>query len=287
MRDTIDEMEGLSFPALPDMVPLADIHSGKGLDGSEVLIANFDRLIQLCYQNWQYHFEFLNLGYLAYLDFFTYASRSSPASRPGDRPDGAGRGHGAVPARRRAQEALAAGRGARPAGRLRRHRRRRGHPVRGRGPPARRGVAGRVDRRPGPVVQLHRRQRVLRSRQVLERAPGHPLGYVADYIRRVEDGQEIMRPVDALVAEKDRIVEEYRELLDGDELATFDAKRGLAATAYPYVENHNFLHRALDDGRLLAQDRELSDLFVQAGSGRRTPTCLPGPRGRSARRCST
>ena len=41
-----------------------------------------------------------------------------------------------------------------------------------------------------------------------------PLGYVADYIRRLDEGQSIMRPTQELIVEKDRIVEEYRELLD-------------------------------------------------------------------------
>ena len=39
---------------------------------------NYDRLIQLAYQNWQYHFEFLNLGYLAYLDFFGFCKEVFP-----------------------------------------------------------------------------------------------------------------------------------------------------------------------------------------------------------------
>ena len=63
----------------------------------------------------------------------------------------------------------------RPAAALRRHRRRRGHarPRSPRPPAADRWIAA-VRGRPGPVVQLHRRQRLLRPRQVLERAPGDP-----------------------------------------------------------------------------------------------------------------
>ena len=67
-----------SSTKLPDMVPMEDILSGKAKDGSEVLLENYDRLIQLCYQNWQYHFEFLNLGYIAYLDFFNFCKEVFP-----------------------------------------------------------------------------------------------------------------------------------------------------------------------------------------------------------------
>ena len=39
---------------------------------------NYDRAIELCYEAFQYHFEFLNLGYVAYLDFFTFCKEVLP-----------------------------------------------------------------------------------------------------------------------------------------------------------------------------------------------------------------
>ncbi len=47
VKGTIDEMETISFPKLPDVVPMEDILSGKGKDGSEKLLESYDRLIQL------------------------------------------------------------------------------------------------------------------------------------------------------------------------------------------------------------------------------------------------
>jgi pyruvate,water dikinase len=81
VRATVDEMESLTFQPLPDVVPFDDIVSGKAKDGSEVLMEGYDRLLQLYYQNWQYHFEFLNLGYLAYLDFFSFCKEGLPRHR--------------------------------------------------------------------------------------------------------------------------------------------------------------------------------------------------------------
>ncbi|GAB91771.1 PEP-utilizing enzyme, partial [Gordonia rhizosphera] len=92
-----------------------------------------------------------------------------------------------------------------------------------------------------------------------------PLGYIKDYIRRVDEGQNIMRPVDELIAEKERVIGEYRELLDGDTLAEFDAKRALAATAYPYVENHNFYIEHWTMGVFWRKVRELGEVFAKAG----------------------
>ena len=92
-----------------------------------------------------------------------------------------------------------------------------------------------------------------------------PLGFIADYIRRLDEGQIIKRPTAELIAEKDRIVDEYRELLDAEQLAVFDAKRGLAATAYPYVENHNFYIEHWTMGVFWRKVRELSRMLHAHG----------------------
>lgn len=75
---TIEEMDAINFEALPEMVDLEVITSGAGIDPSAKMMADYDRLIQLAYQNWEYHFEFLNLGYVAYLDFFGFCKESFP-----------------------------------------------------------------------------------------------------------------------------------------------------------------------------------------------------------------
>ena len=68
-----------------------------------------------------------------------------------------------------------------------------------------------------------------------------PVGYIVDYIAKVKEGADLDRPVEALHAERNRVVGEYRELLDSDEdREAFDAKLGLSRTVFPYVENHNF-----------------------------------------------
>ena len=40
--------------------------------------ASYHRLLDLALQLWQYHFEFLNLGYAAYLDFFGFCKQAFP-----------------------------------------------------------------------------------------------------------------------------------------------------------------------------------------------------------------
>ncbi|MGW0963665.1 PEP-utilizing enzyme [Streptomyces gelaticus] len=265
VRATIDEMEELRFEALPAMVPFDDIVSGKAMDGSQTLMENYDRLIALLYRNWQYHFEFLNLGYLAYLDFFGFCKEAFPGIpdqaiakmvqgvdmelfRPDDE------------LKRLAVMAVQSG--LQPAfenpddveGTLRAVREAGGEEW---------AAAYRAAQDPwfnfttGNGFYGHDKY-WLEHQEI-------PLGYIKDYIRRIDEGQEIMRPVEKLAAEKERIVEEYRDALQDELREQFDAKRGLAATAYPYVENHNFYIEHWTMGVFWRKVRELARVFVGAG----------------------
>jgi pyruvate,water dikinase len=97
-----------------------------------------------------------------------------------------------------------------------------------------------------------------------------PFGFIGNYVKKLNAGEDIDRPIEQIRAERDRIVEEYSELLGSDEdRAAFQGKLGLARTVFPYVENHNFyvehwshsvLWRKMRDlGRVLAKEGFLSD----------------------------
>ncbi|MFD5491907.1 PEP-utilizing enzyme [Streptomyces sp. NPDC001812] len=265
VRATIDEMEELEFTALPDAVPFDDIVSGKAMDGSQVLMENYDRLIALLYRNWQYHFEFLNLGYLAYLDFFGYCKEVFPGIPDQAiakmvqgvdmelfRPDDELKKLAVKAVEMKLQTAFA-------------------------DPDDVEGTLRTVRDAGGEewLAAYEAAQDPWFNFTVGNGFYGHdkywlehqeiPLGYIKDYIRRVDEGQDIMRPVDALIAEKERIVGEYRDLLQGEAQEQFDAKRGLAATAYPYVENHNFYIEHWTMGVFWRKVRELARVFTDAG----------------------
>ena len=91
----------------PTREDLAVVTEGRGM-GSRLRAASaeYHRLVDLALQLWQYHFEFLNLGYAAYLDFFGFCKQAFPSHpRPGHRQDGRRRRRRPVPARRGAEEA--------------------------------------------------------------------------------------------------------------------------------------------------------------------------------------
>lgn len=266
VRATIDEMETLTFPALPDMVPDEAFFGGRATDGTEELLSNYDRLIQLCYQNWQYHFEFLNLGYIAYLDFFNFCKEVFPnipdqsiatmvqgvdmeLFRPDDELKGLAvtaveLGLQAAFSRPDDAEAtLAAVTAADPSGRW----------------------MAQWRAAHDPWFNFTVGNGFYGHDKYWNEYPAIPLGYIADYIRRLDDGQQIMRPKAELIAEKERIVSEYAELLDPQTAEVFEAKRSLAATAYPYVENHNFYIEHWTMGVFWRKVRELGAMLAQAG----------------------
>ncbi len=78
VKNVIDEMEAVKFEELPEVIDIEWVKSGKGLDPTYFMIQNYDKMIDLCYKTWNYHFEFLNLGYAAYLDFFGFCKETFP-----------------------------------------------------------------------------------------------------------------------------------------------------------------------------------------------------------------
>lgn len=261
---TIDEMESLEFAALPDAVPFDDIVAGVAMDGSQVLMENYDRLIALLYRNWQYHFEFLNLGYLAYLEFFGFCKAAFPGIPDQAiakmvqgvdmelfRPDDELKKLAVKAVEMNLQAAFgdtddveATLRAVAEAG---------GH-----------DWLAAYEAAQDPWFNFTVGNGFYGHDKYWTEYQEIPLGYIADYIRRLDAGQDIMRPVAELIAEKERIVAEYRDLLDGELREQFDAKRGLAATAYPYVENHNFYIEHWTMGVFWRKVRELARVFTAA-----------------------
>ncbi|PRB70343.1 PEP-utilizing enzyme [Arthrobacter sp. MYb213] len=266
VKGTISEMEQLRFDPLPEIVPFEDITNGVGKDGSEILLENYDRLISLTYQNWQYHFEFLNLGYIAYLDFFNFCKEVFPnipdlsiatmvqgvdmeLFRPDDELKSLALlaveldlvSHFSNTDDPAATLASIAG-----------------------APGGDRWIK-QWEEAHEPWFNFTIGNGFYAHDKYWNEHPEIPLDFIADYIRRVQDGSQILRPTEKLIAEKERIVQEYTELLDEETAAIFEAKRSLAATAYPYVENHNFYIEHWTMGVFWRKVRELSKMLTDAG----------------------
>jgi pyruvate,water dikinase len=57
------------------------VTEGRGRSSSWDVIANYHQLIDDFFLVWQYHFEFLNLGYGGYIVFFQFCKQALPRDR--------------------------------------------------------------------------------------------------------------------------------------------------------------------------------------------------------------
>lgn len=266
LRTTIAEIEALDFSALPDAIPVEDVLSGKGTGTGTEFLQNYDSLISLAYRAWQYHFEFLNLGYVAYLDLFMFCKELFPRIsdlaiatmvqgvdmelfRPDDElkklakmavRDGL---TGLFDDTMDADATLAA---------IATH-------------PSGAAWTEAWQEAQDPWFNFTTGNGFYAHDQYWREVPTIPLTFIKGYIDRLQEGADIDRHVDDLVAERDRVTAEYSELLDPEALATFQGKLGLARVVYPYVENHNFYIEHWTMGVFWRKARQLSTVLHNAG----------------------
>ena len=242
MEATIRELEALPIPRLADMEPMSVVTDALGESKGYHLLKNYDDLINLGIKCWQYHFEFLNLGYAAYVFFLDFAQKLFPN----------------IPAQRVTQ--MISGIDVimyQPDEELKKL--------------ARRAIELGVDE----IVCFSPDWKVVE--EALKKTPkgvewltslslakepwfnvstgtgwfhhdrswndhmNVPLSGIATYIGKLKQGISIERPTAKVIAERDRITAEYRALIDKPEdLKQFDELLGCAKTVFPYVENHLF-----------------------------------------------
>jgi len=261
----IEEIDSINFTKLPDMVPLEDITGGKGMDPSVQLFDDFDRLISLCYKNWERHFEFLNLGYVAYLDLFMFCKEAFPGIpdlaiakmvmgvdsvlfRPDDElktladlavklgltahftGDDSKTVLAAVAAASNGAEWIAA-----------------------------------FEKAQDPWFNYTVGNGFYGTDVYWRDNLDLPVGYISDYVVRAAKGERLHRPKDELIGERDRITEEYASALDDEARETFMGKLGLARVVYPYVEDHNFYIEHWTMGVFWRKVRQLGQLLADEG----------------------
>jgi pyruvate,water dikinase len=70
--------------------------------------------------------------------------------------------------------------------------------------------------------------------------PSIPYASLIGHISALRAGEQIERPTEDIVRERDRLAEEYGALLDEDSRSSFNDLLALSRTVFPYVEEHKF-----------------------------------------------
>ena len=270
VQETIDELAALEVPELADIEDEAIVTEGRGIGSTHTLLVAYNRLLESIDRIWQYHFEFLNLGYAAYLVFYELCKQSFPDIADQTiakmvsgidvvlfRPDNELKRLAARAlelsvaddvAAAETEESLAQALSA-----------------------SAEGCEWLSDWESvkQPWFHYSNGNGFYHHHRSWSDDPSVPLAHLSNYIRRLQAGEDVSRPLDEVSAERDRITGEYRALLHDEAGEAFDQNLGLARTVFPYVESHNFYvehwyhtlfwNKVREFGALFARHRFLDD----------------------------
>jgi pyruvate, water dikinase len=240
MEALLEELMALEVPDLPEYEPDEVVFGDEDTSFYKVLDA-YTRTLRMSELMWQHHFEFLLLGYGAYLTFSDFCKQALP-----DIPDQ----HIAqmvagidvllfkpdAELRRLARLALESGLA----------------PVfaDGRTPgeidaELAKSEAGRtwleeLEAVKDPWFNMGTGDGLYHYYRSWFDDPSIPYASIAGHISALSEGREIERPTEELAAERDRIAEGYADLLSDEQRGAFNELLGLSRTVFPYVEEHKF-----------------------------------------------
>jgi len=268
MRRLIADAEALPRLELPEFEPLENVHAGKGVAANHILLDTWQKSLEGYYRMWHHHFEFLLLGYGAYMVFFDFCKKAFPEITD------------------QTIARMVAGFEAeifRPDEEVKRL--------------ARRAVELGVDHRFKDGVSADDVLASLRDAgnageswlQELEtsRHPWFninvgdgfyhyhrswnddlslPFAALPGYIEKIRAGESIERPTEKLIAERADLIAGYRELLSSDEeRAAYDQMITLACRVFPYVEGHKFYCEHWYTNLFFNKVREFGGLLARHG----------------------
>jgi len=243
MMVLIREAQSLPKPHLPEFEPLAHVHAGRGVASNHDLLVTYQKTLEGYFRMWHHHFEFLLLGYGAYLTFFSFCKKAFPEITDQTvarmvsgidaeifRPD--------EELRRLARRAVELGVDA--------------HFEEGSSAEAilaslaRAGAAGaewlkELETSRDPWFNINVGDGFYHYHRAWNDDLSMPFAGLPGYIERIKAGESLERPVEKLQAERRQLIEDYRELLNTDEeRAAYDQMITLAHRVFPYVEGHKF-----------------------------------------------
>jgi len=268
MQNLIREVDAIEVPELTEFDDAAVVTEARGIAQNHYVRAAFNRCIESYSKMWHHHFEFLMLGYGAYVVFFQFCKKAFP-----EIPDQtvARMVSGIDVLMFRPDDELK--RLARLAVELGIESAFLGDPdpdrmlatVRDAGAPGARWLEA-LDQAREPWFNTSTGDGFYHHHRSWNDDLSVPFSALPRYIAELKAGRNIERPTAALKRERARIIAEYRALLaTGDERAAFDQMLGLCHLVFPYVEDHKFYCEHWFTTRFFNKVREFGALLARQG----------------------
>jgi pyruvate, water dikinase len=266
-EDCIKRLRALEFKPLPEMEPMETITSWRGTTSAWDLIASYDRLLENMHEMACYHFELHMLGYGALMTFQDFCKNAFPgipdqtiAKMVGGvdilffRPDDE--------LRKLARLALELGVD---------------DSIIDHEDPQQ--ALGSISAEPNGQRWLDAFEEAKEPWFWFSTGPGYchqhrawvddltiPFSAMRGYIEKLRDGVNIDRPLENILTERERIVQEYSEFLPSDDdREAFRQVLDLARKVYPLVENHNFYVEHWHHSIFWNKVRDLGGVFEAFG----------------------
>ena len=268
MMALIREAQTLRKLALPEFEPLEHVHAGRGIASNHYLLDVYQKTLEGYFRMWHYHFEFLLLGYGAYITFFDFCKKAFPEIseqtvarmvsgmqaeifRPDDE------------LRKLAKRAIELGvdgvlrEGASPDDIIK--------ALEQLGEPGRTWLQELAVSR-DPWFNINVGDGFYHYHRSWNDDLSLPFSALPGYIANAKAGECIERPIEKLMAERKQLIEDYRELLNIDEeRAAYDQMIALAHRVFPYVEGHKFYCEHWYTNLFFNKIREFGALLAEHG----------------------
>jgi pyruvate,water dikinase len=265
LETLIAELQAIDIPTLPDLESEQVVLSGRGYSSAYVLLDAYNRCIQNLFLCYQYHFELLLLAYVAQLNFTDLCKSTLPGITE------------------QTLARLTAGvelRQFQPDEELKKLARlaldlgltddlRAGSPdeVLGRLSTSSRGHEWitALENAKDPWFYVSTGTGLFHNERAWIDDLSVPFAAIGGYVERLGRAESIDRPHTELLAERNRLTDEYRTLVPSVQREAFDQSLDLARLVAPHLQDHNFYIEHRHHTIFWNKMREFGDRLVTAG----------------------
>ena len=268
MGQLIKEMNAIKIPELPEFEDEAVVKEAKGIAQNHYLRETYNEVLEKYSIMWQHHFEMLMLGYGAYVVFFQFCKQAFPEITDQTvarmvagidvlmfRPDDELKKLAKLAVKLGIEDVFTSD----------------GNPdvilpaVEAKGDAGKQWLDALAESR-DPWFNISIGDGFYHFERSWNDDLAVPLSALPHYIELVKKGVSLERPTEELRAERERIITEYRDLLNTDEeKGAFDQMLAVSHLVFPYVEDHKFYCEHWLTTSFFNKIREFGDLLEMHG----------------------